>query len=1018
MVHPWTRTIYLAVFAMALALLAFCVLATGEHVDFLDEFSGTDGSVPDTTNWSVETSSDSDVVELKDDTLRTKVVNYGYARALSNAPFTMNNFSVVVDFNIQLIQGRSVEVTVFSWYMSTYTRWLMLEYDEGRYGWAVTYLHNWNYHEYRSSKYGIQKETWYTINLTVRHDYFNLTVTERTSGTGMMAVNELDIDPLMSRNLVSIGVISRGWGQSPHTYWDDLVLVDRNGPPNRPPEWTALPVLQAVEDVVLVHDFSPNVSDPDGPKEYLGLLVDPEYVVRKRGLVVEFQFPNGVTSTKIRIDLTDRMAVAVKYVYFAIEPVNDPPLEYVPRRHQAQEDVPFVLDLRTMVWDEDNKKSELFIKVDDPYASAEWLNLTVVFPEGVLEYELWVNLSDGENDVPILLLFTVRPTDDAPTIAPLGELNVTEDEPVVFDLAAYVHDVDTPLEELGVMTRETNCTVRGLELHFLFPRGGFDVEVDIEVADGHSRVGATLLVHVREVDDAPVVEVILPLLLKEDEVRSFDLSPYISDEDTPLDRLTVECEHRGVLNVTRFLLIFLYSTWEPEHEVVFTVSDDTTPVKGIVPIQVQSVNDPPVVSGFEDLVPKGTITLPEGTDLWMEFQVEDEDDTHLEYTVESGWGGISVHDNASLHLSAPHGDVGQYWFSLTVDDRNGGVVTLELLAQVLNVNDPPAPPIILKPINNTKVTWGTVVSFSVNVSDPDQAFGQVLTVTWSSNISGDLMTRTSLEELEFATSLLEVGVHRITVSVSDVEFERVAWITMTVQDARPPGGDGDDGGAGLSLLVGVAALFSVVFVGGLVFFLLVGRRRGTLGGRGERVIDAAPEGWEPAEPKRAPPFRLRSMDEVREETGYRPPPGPPRVELPPRPPLPETPEATPEEKERMKEYKEYRDVLASLFQMPRGMPHSLMGWDYEELAKAIIEGDKWLTEDGTPLVRIRNRWYIADRTNVGNFLQEWKPREKPVAEMTRAERAGRLEMLETALLEGRISEETYERLLKKYEGGE
>jgi hypothetical protein len=1003
---------------MAVVSLAMCVLATGEHVDFLDEFTGTDGSVPNPTNWSVETGGRPHVVEIKNNTLRTKVNGYGFARALSNVPFTMNNFSVIVEFNSKSIEGRSVEITLFTWTESTYDRWLTLEYDSSRYGWAVTYVHESRINEYQSSKFGIQRETWYSINITVHLDQFNITVTDKETGTGMMAMNMVDMDPLMHRNLMSIGVSSSGGYDVPHTYWDNLMLVDRNRPPNCPPVWTALPVLHAVEDIVLVYDFSPNVSDPDGPKRYLRLSADPEYIVRIRGLEVEFQFPNGITSAKIRFDLTDLLAVAVKYVYFVIAPINDPPLEYVPPRHEAYEDLPFILDFRTLVWDEDNESSELFLKVADQYASAEGLILTVVFPEGILEYELWLYLSDGENDVLIQLLFTVRPTDDPPTIAPLGELTVKEDEPVIFNLTTYIQDPDTPMEELGVMTREVNCTVIGLELHFLFHRGGFDVEVDVEVADGHSRVGATLLVHVIEVDDAPVVAAILPHLLVEDEVKSFDLSPYISDEDTPPDQLTVECDHHGVLNVSGFLLVFLYNTWEPEHEVVFTVSDGTSLVNSSILIQVQSVNDPPVVRGFEDLVPAGTISLEEATDLWLEFQVEDEDDTYFEFSVESGWEGITVHDNASLHISAPHGNVGQFWFELTVDDRNGGVVTFELRVQVLNVNDPPELPSILEPINNTKVDRGTSVDFWVQVDDPDLVYGDVLTVVWSSNISGVLMTRTSDEKLKFATRLLEPGNHKITVSVSDGAFEREAWISITVQKVPPTVTNGDGGGEGLSLLVGMAALFTVVFVGGLVFFLLMGKRGITRRGREDRVIDAAPEGWEPAEPKKAPPFRLKSIDEVRKKAGYQHPPGPPKVELPPKPPPPETPEVTPEEKEQMKEYKEYRDVLSSLFQMPRGMPHTLTGWDYEKLAKAIIEGDKWLTEDGTPLVRIKNRWYIADRTNVGNFLQEWKPREKSVAEMTKAERAGRLEMLETALLEGRISEETYEHLVKKYEEGE
>jgi hypothetical protein len=53
---------------------------------------------------------------------------------------------------------------------------------------------------------------------------------------------------------------------------------------------------------------------------------------------------------------------------------------------------------------------------------------------------------------------------------------------------------------------------------------------------------------------------------------------------------------------------------------------------------------------------------------------------------------------------------------------------------------------------------------------------------------------------------------------------------------------------------------------------------------------------------------------------------------------------------------------------------------------------------------------------VGSFLQEWKDEETSRPPLTEEGRAKRLEQLEERLLEGKISEETYERLRRKYEG--
>ena len=110
--------------------------------------------------------------------------------------------------------------------------------------------------------------------------------------------------------------------------------------------------------------------------------------------------------------------------------------------------------------------------------------------------------------------------------------------------------------------------------------------------------------------------------------------------------------------------------------------------------------------------------------------------------------------------------------------------------------------------------------------------------------------------------------------------------------------------------------------------------------------------------------------------------------------------------------REVREVMRALTQLPQGLPTTLWGWDMAELARAIVDGERCTAPDGTPLVKVKGKWYNTDRTNVGVFVREWK---EPVAQaapkrtaMTAEERERKLEQLETALLEGKISEKTFQ----------
>jgi hypothetical protein len=273
--------------------------------------------------------------------------------------------------------------------------------------------------------------------------------------------------------------------------------------------------------------------------------------------------------------------------------VNDPPEHDIQEQQSATEDMPWTIDFSIHVWDLDSPVDDLFLIVNSTYASVDGLNLTMRFPEGVTEYDLWLNISDGLDDTELKLHFDIESVDDPPVVADLGEFTATEDQISVFDVAPFLFDVDTPIEDVIVLVRDANCTVVGKELLFLYPKGGETHTVTVEVSDSTTKVLAELVVHIIEVNDPPVVSSLPFVSVLEDSERGIDITPYVSDEETALDHLILECTHPNILGIEGLVLTILYSAWEEDHALEFSIFDGKARTQGLIHIHIVEVNDPP-----------------------------------------------------------------------------------------------------------------------------------------------------------------------------------------------------------------------------------------------------------------------------------------------------------------------------------------------------------------------------------------------------------------------------------------
>jgi len=75
-----------------------------------------------------------------------------------------------------------------------------------------------------------------------------------------------------------------------------------------------------------------------------------------------------------------------------------------------------------------------------------------------------------------------------------------------------------------------------------------------------------------------------------------------------------------------------------------------------------------------------------------------------------------------------------------------------------------------------------------------------------------------------------------------------------------------------------------------------------------------------------------------------------------------------DEEERAEKIVRVKEKLAFL---PGGVPPSLWNYNKEQLAEAIVDGEKRTARSGMQLVRIGDTWYYNDSGDIVTFLKEY-----------------------------------------------
>lgn len=285
--------------------------------------------------------------------------------------------------------------------------------------------------------------------------------------------------------------------------------------------------------------------------------------------------------------------------------------------------------------------------------------------------------------------------DDQPPLWSLPDtFDAVEDVPVTYDMAEYVNDPDTPLENLSVESGSPLVeNITGMLVTFLFPNGVLEANVTILASDGNATVGAVLHFLVEPVNDPPRFEPRYDRLPdgEQDLFYSFNLTSV--DEDNSQGELEYSTD------ATFFTMFSGEIAFTPKRDVVgynyFNVSvsdpdglNDTMELLLVIgPYNVWHVEYIPPQQIEEDEL----FSLDISAYLYYDFlRVPPEE--RLTFTYRDDSSKIETDPVTGIMTWTPtNDDIGDHFFTITVTDSEGRSDQQEIRIRVPDPGPDPPP---------------------------------------------------------------------------------------------------------------------------------------------------------------------------------------------------------------------------------------------------------------------------------------------------------------------------------------
>jgi regulation of enolase protein 1 (concanavalin A-like superfamily) len=549
-------------------------------------------------------------------------------------------------------------------------------------------------------------------------------------------------------------------------------------PPMFPPEFTGtIPDQEQDEDFgTWTLNISAYVSDVEDSWSEMRWYTTNERLVKVSGenqtghMEIEFTTKKDQWGTDVLgfVIVDSDGQTASTTITVTINPIDDAPTIDHIAPLVVKHDVDYAYNFGYYIEDVDTPFERLVLSVDGAsmsYATIRWLTITFNYPlalNGTTQYVV-VTVSDGDKSASTVVKITVT-DDNVPESQRLPDLTMNQGETRIgyFDLDNFFTDPDMDMlyfvsgcDHIRVVI-QLNHTV-----DFYAPLDWWGQEYIIFIATDPqgARAEQAMSVTVIHVNQPPTIAGVPDLKVRFDSRYDFDLAPYISDPDNPVDTLSIGTDdtHIAVIGTT-ISLLYPQSMNGTRAQVRISVSDgelvdsmtiNVTISDNYPPYVRAPPNNPPDHSFLEDT----EISYPMVGSL-SDFFADAEDAGALTFYAFSSspnvtatateiapgsWSIVFVADTYYNGVSA---------FTIRATDAEGSIAEYTVNLEVVPV--PNAPVLNIQPKQIT-VVEGTLVAIDLsrNVTDPDVDDTQFEFQAISEYVPKYIVMRTGVLMLEF-----------------------------------------------------------------------------------------------------------------------------------------------------------------------------------------------------------------------------------------------------------------------------
>jgi hypothetical protein len=448
---------------------------------------------------------------------------------------------------------------------------------------------------------------------------------------------------------------------------------------------------------------------------------------RSEMIVLTTTSAQGVASINYYVNLTpENYGIWAKYVGSANYVVNElqglitvqdtsnsPPmiLWTVPNQIKPEDNPPWTLDLTSYEADVEDSGTDLkwyLTGVDTSLYSVTGMNssadvltfIPVPNAYGSDEVKLWLVDTSGDKDSQVLWI-NITSVNDLPYFDPLppslqvhyDDPSSNDDDPTPWDYTFYVHDIETPIENLILTSSEPTvdlgqgyAKVDGLKVTYYYPqsRVGKSIYVTLKLSDGTDTTQTLIKVTVTS-NWVPELIAELPNIVLEENTTLFsifDLDDYFSDRDN--DSLFFSSGYFNIevqINENNTVDITALGHWTGTEYVTFRARDPSGAIsEDTVTVTVIPVNDGPSISHVPDLV----VHFDDAYAFDLSPYISDPDNLPSELTVWTseitGYIGIQQHNNLGLVVTYPE-ELNGSAFSVIIYVSDG----LQTASQEINI---------------------------------------------------------------------------------------------------------------------------------------------------------------------------------------------------------------------------------------------------------------------------------------------------------------------------------------------